>query len=99
MAEAIPTPYFLLIGAFLFALGILLILTKKNAIVILMGIELIFNAANLNLVAFNRSNLQVLDGQIASLFIMIVAAAEAVVALAIIIQVYRHFNAVDLDRV
>ena len=93
---AIPESHFLLIAAFLFSIGVLLVITKKNAIVVLMGVELIFNAANLNLVAFRHENL---DGQMTALFIMIIAAAEAVVALALIIQVYKHFKTVDLDKI
>ncbi len=97
--EIIPLGYFLLLAAFLFCLGLIILLTKKNAIMVLMGIELMFNAANLNLVAFSRNDLPLLEGQMAALFIMIIAVAEAAVALAIIIQVYRYFHTIDLPLI
>ncbi len=95
----IPTTHFLLIGAVLFCIGVAVVITKRNAIVVLMGIELILNAANLNLIAFNRQQPQNVDGQLFALFVIVVAAAEAAVALAIVLQVHRHFQTVNLDEV
>ncbi len=95
----IPTSYFLLVSAVLFCIGVAIILTKRNAIVVLMGIELILNAANLNLVAFNRHIPQRLDGHVFALFIIIVAAAEAAVALAIVLKTYHHFQTINLDEI
>lgn len=90
---------FLLLGAFMFCSGLFVVLTKKNAIMVLIGIELMLNAANLNLVAFSRFDPQGLQGQIFSLFVITIAAAEAAVALAIVVKVYRYFNTSDLDQI
>jgi NADH:ubiquinone oxidoreductase subunit K len=95
----IPLTHLLLLGALLFCLGILAVITKRHAIVVLMGVELIFNAANLNLVAFNRHHPQLMAGQVFSLFVMVIAAAETAVALAIILKVYQYFRTVNLDQV
>jgi NADH:ubiquinone oxidoreductase subunit K len=96
--KMIPLEHYLYLGAFLFCLGLVLIITKRNVIVVLIGIELIFNAANVNLVAFSQYNSQMLDGQIFALFVIVVAAAEAAVALGILIQVYQHFKTANLDE-
>lgn len=95
----IPTEHFLYLGAFLFSLGLTIVLTKKHVIANLMGLELMLNAGNLNLVAFNRMHPQNLDGQAFSLFVIVVAAAEIAVALAIIIQLYRKYNTANLSEV
>lgn len=89
----------LLLGALMFSAGLFVVLTKKNAIMVLIGIELMLNAANLNLVAFSRFDPQALQGQIFSLFVITIAAAEAAVALAIVVKVYRYFNTTDLDQI
>ena len=88
----------LFVAAALFSIGLAVVITKRHAVVALMGIELMLNAVNLNLVAFSQYDPDRLQGQIFSLFVMIVAAAEAAVALALIIQVYRHFKTVVLDE-
>ena len=95
--------HYLVLGAILFASGVVTILTKRNAIGILIGVELILNAANLNLVAFNRfapvdSQHMHLDGQIFALFIILIAAAEAAVALAIFLNYYHGFATIDVER-
>jgi NADH:ubiquinone oxidoreductase subunit K len=95
----IPLTHLLLLGALLFSLGLLAVITKRHAIVVLMGVELIFNAANLNLVAFNRYHPQHMAGQVFALFVMVIAAAETAVALAIILKVYQYFQTVNLDQV
>ena len=95
----IPLTAVLLLGAVLFSLGILAVITKRHAIVVLMGIELIFNAANLNLVAFNRHQPDLMQGQVFSLFVMVIAAAEAAIALAIVLKVYQYFGTVNLDQI
>lgn len=87
----------LFVAAALFSIGLAVVITKRHVVVVLMGIELMLNAVNLNLVAFSQYDPNRLQGQIFSLFVMIVAAAEAAVALALIIQVYRHFGTVVLD--
>ena len=95
----IPLTHILILGAILFSLGILAVITKRHAIVVLMGIELIFNAANLNLVAFNRYQPDIMGGQVFTLFVMVIAAAETAVALALVLKVYQYFKTVNLDQV
>ena len=95
----IPISYYLLVSAILFCIGVAVIITKRNAIVALMGIELMLNAANLNLVAFNRLYPKNVDGQVFALFVIVIAAAEAAVALAIVLKVFQHFQTVNLDEV
>ena len=93
----IPVIYFLLVSAFLFATGISILLVKKNTIFVLMGIELILNAANLNLVAFSKNDPS-LQGLYLSIFVLVVGACEMAIALAIILQVYRNFRAIEVDQ-
>jgi NADH-quinone oxidoreductase subunit K len=90
--------HFLFVSAALFSLGIMCVLTRKNAVSVLMGIELILNSANLNLVAFSKFTAGNLSGQMFAIFIIIVAAAEAAVALAIVLSMYRILKTVNLDR-
>ncbi len=89
---------YLIISAALFALGIMGVLTRKNAVNVLMGVELILNSANINLVAFSKYSAGNMDGQIFAIFIIVVAAAEAAVALAIVLSMYRIIKSVNLDR-
>lgn len=97
--------HYLILGAFLFVCGLLAIMLKRNAIGILMGVELVLNAANLNLVAFNRyshattpDGHPLLDGQIFAIFVIVLAAAEAAVALAIFLNYYNNFSTIDVER-
>jgi NADH-quinone oxidoreductase subunit K len=91
--------HFLILGAFLFACGLLCILTKRNAIGILMGVELVLNAANVNFVAFAYfSPTFQLEGQIFALMVIVLAAGEAAVALAIILNFYNNHSTVDVDK-
>jgi NADH:ubiquinone oxidoreductase subunit K len=90
--------HYLFVGAALFALGMMAVLTRKNAVHVLMGLELILNSANVNLVAFSRYSSASLDGQIFAAFIIVVAAAEAAVALAIVLAMYRLLKTVNLDK-
>jgi NADH-quinone oxidoreductase subunit K len=90
--------HYLVISAALFSLGIMAVFTRKNAVNVLMGVELILNSANLNLVAFSRYSAGNLDGQIFAIFVIVVAAAEAAVALAIVLSMYRIIKSVNLDR-
>jgi NADH-quinone oxidoreductase subunit K len=99
----ITLQHYLVLAALLFVCGLLTILTKRNAIGILMGVELILNAANVNLVAFNRfahggAGELKLDGQVFAIFVIVLAAAEAAVALAIFLNFYNNFNSVDVER-
>lgn len=90
---------FLILSAFLFACGVVCIATKRNAIGVLMGVELVLNAANVNLVAFARFNPSFrLDGQVFALLVIVLAAAEAAVALAIILNFYNNHATVDVDE-
>ena len=90
---------YLVISSILFSLGIFGIVTRRNAIAILMGIELILNSANINFVAFNRfAGMQKLDGHIFTIFVIVLAAAEAAVALAIIINLFKNAGSVDVDE-
>ena len=89
---------YLIISAILLNLGIFAVITRKNAVAILMGIELILNSANINFIAFNRfGDFKILDGHIFSIFVIVLAAAEAAVALAIIINLFKNINSVDVD--
>lgn len=85
---------YIAISAVLLGIGVFIVLTKKHNILILMGIELIFNAANINLVAFGQYN-PALKGQMFSIFVILIAACETAVALAIILYAYRHFSSVN----
>ncbi len=89
---------YLLIGAVLFVAGIVCMASKRNAIGILMGVELVLNAANLNFVAFAKYTRLGLDGQIISLFVIVLAAAEAAVALAIALNFYNNHLTIDVDQ-
>ncbi len=82
------------VSAALFALGIVVILTRRNVLYILMGIEMILNASNINFVAFNRFGGDGLDGQMFAIFVIILAAAEAAVALAIVLNVFHLFDSI-----
>jgi len=92
-------PHFLIVGAILFALGTYTCITRTNAVGILMGVELILNAANVNFVAFNRYNPSaVLTGQVFSLMVIVMAAAEAAVALAIVLAIYMNMKTIDVTE-
>ena len=91
-------PQAVLLSAALFSLGIFGVLTRKNAVNVLMGIELILNSANINLIAFSRYSSQGLDGQMFAVFVIVVAAAEVAVALAIVLTMYRLLKTVSLDQ-
>ncbi len=93
------TSTILIVAALLFSIGLAVVVVKRHAIVVLMGVELMLNAANLNLVAFSQYDPNRLQGQMMALFVLVVAAAEAAVALAIVLQVYRHYRTVQLDEV
>ncbi|MBI5502040.1 MAG: NADH-quinone oxidoreductase subunit NuoK [Deltaproteobacteria bacterium] len=91
----IGVPHYLIVSGILLACGLFTVVTRRNAVAILMGIELILNAAILNLVAFSRLVTGAVGGQVFALFGIVLAAAEAVVALAIVLQLYRAFRSVD----
>src|SRR5580698_9945730 len=96
----IPLDYYLILSALLFAVGLAGALTRRNAILVLIGIELMLNAANLNFIAFWRYNPNPDDliGIMFVIFSIAVAAAEAAVGLALIIAIYRHYKTINLDK-
>ena len=91
--------HFLFVSAMLFSLGIFGIITRKNAVMVLMGVELILNAANINFVAFAKFGNFGFDGQIIALFVIVLAAAEAAIALAIVLHIYKMFSTINVDQV
>ncbi|HOW19446.1 MAG TPA: NADH-quinone oxidoreductase subunit NuoK [Phycisphaerae bacterium] len=95
---AIGLTHYLVLAALLFCLGVLVMITKRNAVGILIGVELLLNAGNLNLVAFSRYQVGDLSGQIVALFGILLAAAEAAVAIAIFVNFYNNAATVDVDR-
>ena len=96
-----PLQGYLIISALLFAIGLAGAVTRRNAIVVLIGIELMLNAANLNFIAFWRfgPNPEALAGVVFVLFSIAIAAAEAAVGLALIISIYRHYKSSNLDQI
>jgi NADH:ubiquinone oxidoreductase subunit K len=94
-----PVEHFLYLAALLFSIGLVVVIVKRNLIVMLLGIELMLNASNLNLVAFNKLYPERLDGQMFALFVIIVAVCEAAVGLAIILSVYRNYHSAIPDQI
>ena len=91
---------YLTLSAILFSIGFYGVVTRRNAIAILMSIELMFNSVNINLIAFNRYVTPgEFVGQIFAIFVIVVAAAEVTVGLAIVILIYRNWRSIDADRV
>lgn len=91
--------HYLILSAILFSLGIFGVVTRRNAVLVLMGIELILNSANINFIAFARFGPLKLDGQAFAVFVIILAAAEAAIALAIVLNMYQRFHTVNVDEV
>jgi NAD(P)H-quinone oxidoreductase subunit 4L len=105
LAEPVSVAHYLVVGAVLFTAGVVCMAVKRNALGVLMGIELVLNGANVNFVAFAAPYLQGdgarglgLDGQVIALFVILLAAAEAAVALAITLNFYNNHATVDVDR-
>jgi NADH-quinone oxidoreductase subunit K len=101
---AITLTHYLILAAFMFVCGVLSMLLKRNAIGMLIGVELVLNAANVNLVAFNHFQHPgtvrhpLLDGQIFAIFVVVLAAAEAAVALSIFLSFYNNFSTIDVEN-
>lgn len=100
---AVGLQHYLLLGAALFCAGLVAVLSRRNAVAILIGIELMLNAANVNLVAFDHFRARVegqpvIDGQLFALFVLVIAAAEAAVALALILNVFDTRDRIDVDE-
>ena len=93
-----PLNYFLILAAFLFCTGAYGVLARRNSVLVLMSVELMLNAVNLNLVAFS-ANVRNVSGQVFALFVITIAAAEVGVGLAIVLLIYRNLRSPDLDRV
>ena len=92
----VPTTWYLLLAAILFGIGLVGVLTKRNALIVMMCVELMLNAANVNLVAFNRYVVGGLAGQNFALFVVVLAAAEAAVGLAIVLSIFHTFKTIDV---
>lgn len=90
---------YLLVGAILFSLGLYGVVTRRNGVAVLMGVELILNAANVNFLAFARFGGMNMAGHVYALFVIVLAAAEAAVALAIIINIFNNFSTINVDEV
>jgi len=89
---------YLIVAAALFSIGLFGVITRRNGIAVLMGVELILNSANLNFVAFSRFGGMNLDGHVFALVVIVLAAAEAAVALAIVINIYNNLNTINVDE-
>lgn len=89
---------YLIVGAVLFVCGVICMATKRNGIGVLMGVELVLNGANINFVAFSKHSALQLDGQVFAVFVIVLAAAEAAVALAIALNFYNNHLSIDVDR-
>lgn len=105
LTQPIGVSHYLVIGALLFVAGAVCMATKRNALGVLMGIELVLNGANINFIAFGSKFLRTdssmsigLDGQLIALFVIVLAAAEAAVALAIALNFYNNHSTIDIDR-
>ncbi len=100
--EPITVSHYLAVGAILFVSGAVCMATKRNALGVLMGVELVLNGANFNFVAFGsrflRSDTLGLDGELMALFVIVLAAAEAAVALAIALNFYNNHTTIDVDQ-
>jgi len=98
--SSVPLQAYLLVSGALFAIGLLGVIVRRNAIAVLLGIELMLNAANINFVAFWRYRGEAgAEGLVFVLMVVTVAAAEAAIALAIILNVYRRFKTVNVDQI
>ncbi len=95
----IPVENYIVLSSALFVIGLAIVIVKKNLIVVLMGIEFMLNASGINFIVFSKMDKNIFTGQVFTLFIIILAAAEAAVALAIILNVYRHFKTTDIDKI
>lgn len=91
--------HFLVISTLLFSMGIYAIITRKNAVMVLMGVELVLNSANINFIAFSRFGNFGFNGHLIALFVIVLAAAEAAIALAIVLNIYKNLSTVNVDEV
>jgi len=91
--------HFLFVSLIVFVLGLYCVITRKNAIGILLGVELILNSANINYIAFSHFSSGNYDGQVFAIFVIMLAAAEAVIGLAIVLGIYQNFSSIDIEAV
>ncbi len=104
LTEPVGVSHYMMVGAVMFVCGAVCMATKRNILGVLMGIELVLNGANINFIAFGSPYLRSdanqlgLDGQLIALFVIVLAAAEAAVALAIALNFYNQHNSIDIDR-
>lgn len=97
--SGIGLTHYLVLAAAVFCCGLFVMMTKRNAIGVLIGVELLLNSVNINLVAFDRYRpMGGADGQISALFVIVLAAAEAAVAVAICMNLYTNLNTIDVDK-
>jgi NADH:ubiquinone oxidoreductase subunit K len=97
MSDALQVTLFL--GALLFAVGLVVVITRRNLIMMLLGLELMLNGANLNFVAFSHSSPSRLDGQVFALFIILIAVCEAAVGIALVLRVYHNYKTSKPDSI
>lgn len=95
----VPVEHLLYLAALLLVVGLMIVIVKRNAIMVLLGIELMLNASNLNLIAFNQLRPGQIDGQMFALFVIVVAVCEAAVGLAIVLRVYKNYRTSVPDEV
>jgi NADH:ubiquinone oxidoreductase subunit K len=91
--------HFVFLGAALFSLGLAIVVARRNAIMVLMGVELMLNATNINLVSFGLYDPDAMQGQMMALFVIVVAAAEVAIGLALVLKVYRYYHSSDLQEI
>ncbi len=91
-------PHVLLLSAFVFSCGVVCVTTRRNAVGVLMGIELMLNSANINLIGFSRYGLGGISGHVFTIFVIVLAAAEATIALAIVLSIFRRFRTIDVEE-
>ncbi|MEZ4902567.1 MAG: NADH-quinone oxidoreductase subunit NuoK [Spirosomataceae bacterium] len=99
MQPIVPLPHFLIVAALLFSIGLAVMITKRNTIAVLIGLELMLNAVNLNLIAFAQYDPVRITGQMFALFVIVVAAAESAIALAILLKVHSYYQTIELDKI
>ncbi len=95
---AVGLQHYLILSAMIFSLGVLCMATKRNAIGILIGVELVLNSANINLVGFAKYQTGTVDGHVFAIFVILLAAAEAALAIAIFMNFYNNVRTIDVDR-
>lgn len=91
--------HYIALSAILFGLGLFAIITRKNAVLVLMGVELVLNSANINFIAFAKFNKLNIEGHIAAIFVIMLAAIEVAVALAIVLNIYQNYKHINVDEI